>query len=121
MSKEEPRQIVLGLTGPFGSGCSTLAKVLKQDHKFETFCLSDFVREKWHAENQDKAIKDAPREELQAVGNRLRLEKGHAILAEMAYDKAKKKRNSPSSDWFLIASEIPQKSHISEECSLIFF
>ena len=96
MSKEEPKQIVLGLTGPFGSGCSTLAKVLKQDYGFETFCLSDFVREKWHAENPDKDRKDASREELQAVGNKLRLEGGHAILAEMAYEKAKKEKKLAS-------------------------
>jgi deoxycytidylate deaminase len=90
MLQEEHKQIVLGLTGPFGSGCSTLTKVLKDDFKFETFCLSDFVREKWKAENKDKDIKDAPREELQSIGNKLRSENGHAILAELAYNKAKK-------------------------------
>ncbi len=89
MSQEEHKQIVLGLTGPFGSGCSTLAKVLKEDYKFETFCLSDFVRQEWQAQNKDKDIKDTSREELQSVGNKLRYEKGHAVLAKMAYNKAK--------------------------------
>ena len=96
MSEEEPKQIVLGLTGPFGSGCSTLAKVLKEDCNFETFCLSDYVREKWHDENPDKDIKDAPREELQAVGNKLRREKRYAVLAEMAYNKAKEEKKLDS-------------------------
>lgn len=96
MSEQEPKQIVLGLTGPFGSGCSTLAKVLKQDYEFETYCLSDIVREKWHTENPDKDINDALREELQAVGNRLRLEEGHVILAKMAYDKTKEEKKLTS-------------------------
>ena len=92
MPQEEQKQIVLGLTGPFGSGCSTLAKVLKDDYGFETFCLSDSVREEWQAQNEGKDIKNATREELQSVGNKLRYEKKHAVLAEMAYDKAKAER-----------------------------
>lgn len=96
MSQEERKQIVLGLTGPFGSGCTTLAKVLKQDYKFEIFCLSDSVRDTWHTQNRDKDVKDAPREELQAVGNQLRSEKGHAILADMSYKKAQKEKKLTS-------------------------
>ena len=92
MPQEEHKQIILGLTGPFGSGCSTLVKALKEDFKFETYCLSDFVRQEWQAQNKEKDIKDAPREELQSVGNRLRSEKGHAVLAEMAYNKAKEEK-----------------------------
>jgi len=87
MSSRKPEQLVLGLTGPFGSGCSTLAEVLKDDYQFESFCLSDFVRENWCKET-GKDIKEASREELQATGNKLRSEKGNHILAEMAYRKA---------------------------------
>lgn len=99
MPQEKQKQIVLGLTGPFGSGCSTLARVLKEDYKFEIFCLSDFVRDAWKAqpENKDKDVKDAPREELQSIGDKYRQEKGHAILAEMAYGKAKEEQKIESS------------------------
>jgi deoxycytidylate deaminase len=91
MSSNYTKQIVLGLTGPFGSGCSTLAKVLKQDHEYEKFCLSDFVYEKWLADNKGKKITEAPREELQAIGNKLRQNEEKDILARKAYSRAKDK------------------------------
>ena len=91
MSSNYTKQIVLGLTGPFGSGCSTLAKVLKQDHEYEKFCLSDFVYEKWLADNEGKKITEAPREELQAIGNKLRQDEEKGILARKAYSRAKDK------------------------------
>ncbi len=36
--------IVLGLTGPFGSGCSTLANVLKEELNFRVIRISDYIR-----------------------------------------------------------------------------
>jgi len=91
MSPSYPKQIVLGLTGPFGSGCSTLAKVLKKDYKFERFCLSDFVYEKWLVDNKPKKKTEATREELQAIGNKLRLDEGKDVLAKKAYEQTKDK------------------------------
>lgn len=92
MASDYPKQTVLGLTGPFGSGCSTLAKVLKQDCRFEKFCLSDFVREKWLVDNKPKKITEATREELQAIGNELRLNEGKDVLAKKAHNQVKTKR-----------------------------
>jgi len=89
MSSDHCKQIVLGLTGPFGSGCSTLAKVLEQDYKFDKFCLSDFVKKKWKEENEGDDVNNAPREELQAIGNELRSTKGNDFLAKVTYDQAK--------------------------------
>lgn len=90
LSPEKPKQIVIGLTGPFGSGCSTLAKVLKKDYNFVVICLSDLVRLQWAYKNRmnfEDAF-TAPRRELQQVGNELRFNEGNyipAILAEWAY------------------------------------
>lgn len=91
MSKKESKQIALGLTGPFGSGYSTLANVLRQDYNYEVFCLSDFVREKWLDMNPEKDITEATRDELQTVGNELRI-KECDILAKMAYNKVKSEK-----------------------------
>jgi deoxycytidylate deaminase len=88
--RKKQKQLILGLTGPFGSGCSTLAKVLKDDYGFDTFCLSDFVKDKWLEEHPGKKIDDAPREDLQDVGNRLRSKRGHHVLAQMACAEARK-------------------------------
>jgi deoxycytidylate deaminase len=88
MSSFEPKQIVLGLTGPFGSGCSTLAEVLKDKHGYTLYGLSDFVKKAWIDKNPGKKIEDALREELQAIGDDIRREKGFQALAEMAYSAA---------------------------------
>lgn len=85
MSQESPTQTVLGLTGPFGSGCSTLAKVLERDFNFHTVCLSDFVKKKWAEENNKENAANAPREELQTTGNNMRFNDGNDILAKKTY------------------------------------
>jgi dephospho-CoA kinase len=36
--------LVIGLTGPFGSGCSTMYDVLRSDFEFEGFRISDDIR-----------------------------------------------------------------------------
>ena len=90
MSSLQSSKIVLGLTGPFGSGCSTLADVLKEKHSYTSYSLSDFVKAEWLAKNQGKNIKDATREELQAIGNSIRREKGLHALAELAFKLAEK-------------------------------
>jgi deoxycytidylate deaminase/dephospho-CoA kinase len=90
MSSLQSGKIVLGLTGPFGSGCSTLADVLKEKYSYISYSLSDFVKEAWLIKNPGKNIKDAPREELQAIGNNIRREKGLHALAEMAFELAEK-------------------------------
>ena len=36
--QKEKKQIVIGLTGTIGSGCTTIAKHLEKQHKFVYFC-----------------------------------------------------------------------------------
>ncbi len=86
----KPKQIIIGLTGPFGSGCSTLAKVLERDYGFIVICLSDFVREEWRVIHKPKKLDDvnrATREELQTIGDNMRLKDGNSVLAIKAYSK----------------------------------
>jgi len=44
--------IVIGLTGPFGSGCSTLRKVLTENFDFIPFAISDDIRAEVQAEGR---------------------------------------------------------------------
>jgi len=95
----EEKAIALGLTGPFGSGCSTLAKVLERDFGFTVISLSDFVKEEWIKIHKPKTLdgNKATREELQTIGNTLRAKNNNSVLAERAVAKIKelKKDNIP--------------------------
>ena len=66
---------VIGLTGPFGSGCTTAAHMLSTGNPpFTTLKLSDVLRGL-------SGNVDPSRDELQDLGNRLRKEEGnHALV-----------------------------------------
>lgn len=80
-------QIVIGVTGSFGSGCTTLTGVLEKYFDFKPYSLSHILREEWSKQHEGKPAEDASRSELQDFGNKLRKEKSLSILAEMAYEK----------------------------------
>lgn len=106
--------LVIGLTGSFGSGCSSLMDVLTTSGidrkngvlKFVGVSLSDFVKKKWLEDNWsrfnsskpfanateqelEETIKKAKRHELQTVGNKLRKYKHtYDKLAKLAIQKA---------------------------------
>lgn len=82
-------KLVLGITGSFGSGCSTLSDAL-QKLDFEPFSLSYYVREEW-GKKYGKDPKEAKRHELQDMGNELRATKGDQILAQLAVQDSEKK------------------------------
>ena len=79
---------LLGLTGSFGSGCTTLGKALKES-SFRYYSLSKLVREKWEELHPERSSEDAPREELQTIGNDLRKENGNDYLAKATLKRAK--------------------------------
>jgi deoxycytidylate deaminase len=71
--------LVIGLTGPFGSGCSTYASALAHvDPPFKVAKLSDEVRAAWSHEGEPS------REDLQKLGDTLRETKGTGVLAAEA-------------------------------------
>jgi deoxycytidylate deaminase len=72
--------VIIGLTGSFGSGCSTLANALAKNG-FIVVSLSKLVRDTW----EEKAGgKEPSRGDLQDTGNSIRLEKGNDFLAKSA-------------------------------------
>jgi len=83
MSKSSGNRIVIGLTGSFGSGCSTLGDGLA-GAGFKVISLSKIVHDIWEERNPDKPPESAPRRELQSIGNELRREKGNSYLADIA-------------------------------------
>jgi len=81
--------LLLGLTGSFGSGCTTFGKALQQ-LGFRHYSLSDMVKQKWSELNPRKSLEEAPRAELQTVGNDLRKEHGNDYLAKAIMEIAKR-------------------------------
>jgi deoxycytidylate deaminase/cytidylate kinase len=84
---EKKEQLVIGLTGPFGSGCSTLARVLEQNYGFKVYSLSKTLRKEWSA-TEGKPVEEASRKELQRFGNQLRLKVSFHIWAEKAFKQS---------------------------------
>ena len=70
-------KIVIGMTGPFGSGCSYISINILVKLGYEYISLSEILRET--AKKQDSS-----RTELQDVGNEIRLQNGNDFLAKEA-------------------------------------
>jgi len=85
MSSSNDR-LVIGLTGSFGSGCSTLKESLSK-LGFTPFSLSHYVKLAW-TKKTGKPIEQALRPELQDVGNKLRERNRDHHLAELATKEA---------------------------------
>lgn len=75
----DARPKVIGLTGPFGSGCTTAAEYLKSKAGFEHVQLSCLIHEIW--EHRNPGIKEI-RSGLQAIGDELRREHGRDYLVQ---------------------------------------
>jgi deoxycytidylate deaminase len=73
---------VIAFTGAFGSGCTTAATHVARAFGFHCVSLSKVVRTAWKEEHPGQNGEDAPRAELQAIGDRLREENGPAHLVE---------------------------------------
>src|SRR5882762_5920992 len=86
---------VIGLTGPFGSGCTTAAKILASRRGYKSFLLSSIITDRWKKENPGKV---PSRADLQALGNEIRMQSGNpGALAEIAIgelDREARKWNS---------------------------
>ncbi|MDD5530626.1 MAG: deaminase [bacterium] len=97
MSKAE-YPLVIGLTGPFGSGCNTVAKILEEKH-YNYIKVSDFIKEECRSRSIDisKLNPGEKRAKLQDIGDDLRnKEKGGTLgyLIEKAFEKIDKKEAS---------------------------
>ncbi len=86
-------KIIVGLTGPFGSGCSYVAKNILCSDEYEYISLSDILKE-------EIGSAEYTRSDLQDKGNQLREQKGADFLAQKAIEKI----NSSNSTKFVIDS-----------------
>ena len=76
--------VIIGLTGAFGSGCTTAALELRDARGYRYVRLSDVIRDTW----REKGGGNEPsRAELQRIGDQLRQEKGPAALVDLAIEK----------------------------------
>lgn len=98
MSKKRTNSIKIGIgvTGSFGSGCTTLAKVIRDAYEFKFYSLSDTLREEWDKCHPEKPSKEALKHELQQFGNELR-QKRITYLAEKTFKKVRKDKNEKKS------------------------
>ncbi len=75
---------VIGLVGPFGSGCTYVAKILEEKHSYKYISLSDILRDKYleiYPELDDN------RSSLQDFGDEYRKQNGSNILAKLAIER----------------------------------
>lgn len=77
----DKQQLVVGLTGAFGSGCTSAAKHLRDERGFELIKLSDVLRQIWH---ERKAGTNPTRTDLQKLGDDLREQFGASFLIDEA-------------------------------------
>ena len=84
MAKLDARAIIIGFTGPIGSGCSYFAEYLPLiAPKYKYYRLSDLISEE--LEKEGKA--DFTVEDKQNKGNEIRFTKGANALIGMLFDK----------------------------------
>ena len=76
--------LVLGLTGSFGSGCTTIAQILSETQSYYFASLSAPIKQV----AKDKGLKE-DRGTLQQLGNELRKAYGREYLARQAVERAK--------------------------------
>ena len=95
--KTSRRVTVIALTGPFGSGSTTCAEILKDRLGYTIIRLSDAIRKVWTAENPKKT---PARSDLQALGNRMRRDSANpGELARLAVEEL---RARPDADRIVI-------------------
>lgn len=78
--------MVIGLTGPFGSGCSEVAQILQSKRDYTVIRMSDILRRE-AVENQGLELPTGRAERrrlLTMVGRELRTSKGLDVLVKMA-------------------------------------
>ena len=81
-------RVVLGLTGAFGSGCTTAAYALRDDRGFKYVRLSDVIKDTWKKLHKRPAT--PTRGDLQNIGDQLRQDQGPSALINLAIDKLPK-------------------------------
>ena len=84
------KTVILGLSGSFGSGCTTFRDVLKDKFGFQAFSLSHIIR----SEADKRSIDKTDRMNLQTLGNELRKEHDNNYLARTVLEMAASKNTT---------------------------
>jgi deoxycytidylate deaminase/cytidylate kinase len=80
----DPGAIILGFTGPIGSGCSFVSKSLSEEFgQFKYAKVSDIIRDHLKSEG----VENPSVEDMQTKGNQLRKEHGGHYLVEKTLEK----------------------------------
>lgn len=79
--------IIIGLTGSFGSGCTTIARRFIEPQGFNYISLSQILKDSFKEEFKRE---HSQRRELQLYGNKIREEKGSDYLARCTYSYIEK-------------------------------
>lgn len=82
---------IIGLVGPFGSGCSYVAEKIADIFGYEILSLSDVLRNEFKLEYPNK--RKVGRKDLQDFGDKIRKEKGCDYLAKTICEKIKLDEN----------------------------
>lgn len=78
---------VIGLVGPFGSGCSYVAQIIKSKHDYVVLSLSEVLRDEFKSKYPKKS---ATRKALQDFGDEIRKTNGSDYLARVISEKINK-------------------------------
>jgi deoxycytidylate deaminase/dephospho-CoA kinase len=82
---------IIGMVGPFGSGCTYVANSIGKLRGYKVISLSDELRELFKTENPKAKVS---RKILQDYGDEIRKVKGAAHLAELVWGKIEKDTNT---------------------------
>jgi deoxycytidylate deaminase len=110
---------IIGLTGAFGSGCSSIAEnIYVKEFGFIKYSLSDIVRAEFEAAN---GCKSQNRHELQAFGNKIREEKKVDYLAKETIKKIQEDGISSTQDIIIDSLRNPAEIEFLRQVCPNFF
>lgn len=107
---------VIGLVGPFGSGCSYVAEKIVDNYEYKLLSLSDVLREEYRTENPKK--KNFTRKDLQDFGDKIREEKGSDYLATII---CKKINQDPTKNYVVDSIRNPEEIKFLRKSFAQFF
>lgn len=114
-SMADVNKIVLGLTGAFGSGCTTIATDFIKPLGFNYISLSSILKEKY---KEEKGSEPDSRDSLQDFGNELRKNKGCDYLAQCAIERIKQESGE---FWVVECFRNPHEVHLFRSSFLQFY
>lgn len=107
---------VVGLVGPFGSGCSYVAKKIVENYGYEYLSLSDILREEYKKENPKK--RKIERKDLQDFGDKIRKTRGADYLAKIICERV---NQDPTKNYVVDSIRNPEEINCLRKSFAEFF